>query len=346
MRILHILSSNKFSGAENVACDIIQETKNKQHYSVAYCSPNGPIKSKLEQLNIDYIPINTLSVYTIKQVVTKYSPDIIHAHDMRASFMSSLACGFNTKMIVHIHNNHPESKRLSLRSISFLIPAIRAKRIFWVSESSYNDYIFSRLIRRKSEVLQNVVNISELKKKAGLVELKNKFDIIFLGRLTFAKNPEMFLEVAEAVKRKINNVKIAIIGDGELKESIYKKTQEMGLSGNIKLFGYLNNPYPYLANAKLLVMTSRWEGTPMCALEAMALGIPIVSTPTDGLKKLVDQDETGYLADDVPQLAYKCIELLEKQQKYNKLKANTLKKIKKISNRNEYIERINRAYKL
>ena len=42
-------------------------------------------------------------------------------------------------------------------------------------------------------------------------------------------------------------------------------------------------------------MTSLWEGTPMCVLEAMSLGVPVVSTPTDGVKIVVDNGKTGYL---------------------------------------------------
>ena len=56
-----------------------------------------------------------------------------------------------------------------------------------------------------------------------------------------------------------------------------------------------NNPYKILHDSKLMIMTSLWEGTPMCVLEAMSLGVPVVSTPTDGVKIVVDNGKTGYL---------------------------------------------------
>ena len=58
-------------------------------------------------------------------------------------------------------------------------------------------------------------------------------------------------------------------------------------------------------------MTSRWEGTPMCALEAMALGVPIVSTPTDGLKVLVKNGENGFLSDTDEGLVSAIIRILD-----------------------------------
>ena len=57
-------------------------------------------------------------------------------------------------------------------------------------------------------------------------------------------------------------------------------------------------------------MTSRWEGTPMCAIEAMILGIPIVSTPTDGLVDLVENGITGILSNDDNKLAESIIEII------------------------------------
>ena len=60
-----------------------------------------------------------------------------------------------------------------------------------------------------------------------------------------------------------------------------------------------------------MVMTSRWEGTPMCALEAQALGVPIVSTPTDGLSDLVENGKTGFLSDDDETLAERLLSIIK-----------------------------------
>ena len=59
-----------------------------------------------------------------------------------------------------------------------------------------------------------------------------------------------------------------------------------------------------------MLMTSRWEGTPMCALEAMALGVPIVSTPVDGLKELIEEGENGFLSNDDDLLADRIYSLI------------------------------------
>lgn len=91
---------------------------------------------------------------------------------------------------------------------------------------------------------------------------------------------------------------------------------ESKLKDNIKFFGFLSNPYPVLKKSKILIMTSIYEGTPMCALEAQLLGKPIVATPVDGLLDIVDNGYNGYLSNDDNVFALKVLHIL-KDENYN-----------------------------
>ena len=106
----------------------------------------------------------------------------------------------------------------------------------------------------------------------------------------------------------------------------------------------MNNPYKVLKCAKSLVMTSRWEGLPMCALEALSLGVPIISTPTDGLRELIRNDETGYLSSSNRVLANKVVELLTDDQKQKTLSNNCKQKSSVINNRQKYAKAIIAQY--
>lgn len=106
-------------------------------------------------------------------------------------------------------------------------------------------------------------------------------------------------------------MKAAIIGTGDLETETKQAIAEYHAEHSIDMLGYSSNPYGAMKQAKILIMTSRWEGLPMCALEAMALGVPIVSTPTDGLKEIVDDGKTGYLSDDDDVLIEHCTDVLE-----------------------------------
>ena len=70
MKILHILNSNKFSGAENVAITIINNMKNDNE--IIYVSPEGQIREHLQENNIDYEPVRKVCIKEIKRVIKKY----------------------------------------------------------------------------------------------------------------------------------------------------------------------------------------------------------------------------------------------------------------------------------
>lgn len=343
MKVLHVLNTGTYSGAENVACQIINMFKEDKDVDMAYCSLNGSIKDSLEERNVKFYPVNKLSCKELKRVIKEYRPDIIHAHDMRAGFMCALACG-NIPLVSHIHNNNYDSRKVSVKSILYYFAAKKAKHIFWVSESSLKGYRFHKPFIRKSTVLYNVISTDALKEKVLQDINEYNYDIVYLGRMTYQKNPERLIDVLQDIIEKDNDVKCAMIGTGELEEEIRNMIQEKNLQNNVDFLGFNNNPYKILSCSKLMIMTSRWEGTPMCALEAMALGIPIVSTPTDGLCELVDNGITGYLSNDDNELVNRCLSIIHDDKLQNELSMNTLDKAQRILDIDSYKKKIMKGY--
>ena len=137
---------------------------------------------------------------------------------------------------------------------------------------------------------------------------------------------------------------MAIVGAGELEAETKQLISDKKLEGNVAFLGFNSNPYKILHDAKLMIMTSRWEGTPMCALEAMALGVPIVSTPTDGLKELVTTGETGYLCETDDELVEACISVVEEAAKQVRLSENSAQKAQEIMCIEAYKKRISASY--
>lgn len=342
MKVLHMLQSNRFSGAENVVCQIISMCKG---YGVefAYSSRDGQIREALKDRNIEFHPIEKMSVSEFRRVIKEVKPDVIHAHDMAASFYAALACG-NVPLISHIHNNAFNSRGVSLKSILYYIAARKTKHIFWVSQSSYNGYVFHKSLERKSSILYNVIDIEALKRKMEKDTNDYDFDIVYLGRLTYQKNPERLLRVLKKIRDKYQEVGIAIIGTGDLEAEIKRTAVEMGMSSSVKFLGFLSNPSKILHDAKAMIMTSRWEGTPMCALEAMALGVPIVSTPTDGLKDVISEGETGFLSDNDDVLAMRCVDLIKDEELYRRLSANSMSVAEKMMDMAKYADAILSSY--
>lgn len=343
MRIIHLLQSPRFSGAENVVCQIIGLFKNDSEYEMMYCSRDGQIREALIERDIPFIPIDDICVDEVKRVIKEYKPDVIHAHDMRASFVVARA-SHGTPVISHIHNNSFDSRSLSLKSLAYLYAAFKSKHIFWVSDSSFNGYAFHELLSNKSEILYNIINIEALYKKMKLDSKNYDYDIVYLGRLSQPKNPARLLTVLRKVVDKNQNVRIAVVGTGELERNVHEEADRLGLDHNIDFLGFVNNPYKILHDAKLMIMTSLWEGTPMCVLEAMSLGVPVVSTPTDGVKVVVESGETGYLSDNDNELADFCCRLLSDSRLRATQSVNAKNRARTLMDIDDYKKKISQAY--
>lgn len=342
MKVMYLLESTRFSGAENVVCQIIEMMKSEK-IDVLYCSRDGQIHEALKERNIKFLPIKKMSVKEVKRIIKEYEPDIIHAHDMKATFIASIACG-NIRLISHVHNNNFNSRGISLKSIAFLLACIKVKHIFWVSSSAFNGYAFHNILKKKSEVLYNIIDIKSLYNKMEEDCNKYKFDIVYLGRLTTPKNPERLLKVVRKIVNEKPEVRTAIIGTGDLEKKVRNIIKELELEKNVTILGFKNNPYKILYDSKLMLMTSLWEGTPMCTLEAMSLGVPIVSTPTDGIKFVVQQGITGYLSEDDNKLKEYCCSILNDNNLQEYMSKMSIIQANKIMNIEKYKEKIMSSY--
>lgn len=342
MKIIHLLSSNHFSGAENVVCQIASLFKNTE-YEMIYCSPDGQIREALEERNITYHPINSLTIKNVRAVLNLVQPDIIHAHDMRASFIASCASK-KIPIISHIHNNGFDARRLSMKTLGFLWATRKIKHIFWVSKSACSDYFFYKFVKDKSSVIPNIIDLKALNLKAKESETKTEFDIVYLGRLAYPKNPMRFVEIINLIVKEYPDLKVAMIGNGDQIDLTICKVKELGLSNNIALLGYMENPLMILRKAKALVMTSFWEGTPMCALEALGLGTPVISTPVDGLKDIIQSNYNGYLSDSDEDLKTVLLKILLDINYANFLSENALKTAEELNNVPEYRDKLITKY--
>ncbi len=335
--------SNTYNGAENVVCQISDLFKSEKNIEIVYCSPDGPIRTALSEHGVRFAPLKKLSVKELKRVILEVKPSIIHAHDMRANFYSFLSAK-RIPIVSHIHNNNYDSRGLSLKSILFYIAAKKSKHIFWVSKTSFNGFYFNNLLKDKSEILYNVININTLRQKVSQDSNQYNYDFVYLGRLTYQKNPQRLVKLMEQVVMKNPKIKFAILGQGELEKEIIDYINRHNLLSNIHFLGYRSNPYKILQCAKALIMTSRWEGLPMCALEAFALGVPVVSTPADGLKELITNCQDGFLSDVDERLVEQLLKLYNDANFRLKLSKGAITKITKIMNLGKYKDSIKDLY--
>lgn len=342
MKVMHVLNSRIYSGAEKVVCQIIHAFQGE--VEMVYCSPESDIVRKMvEGQGVTYLPMKTMSVSELSRVIREQKPDLIHAHDMRAGFFSALCCG-NIPLVSHIHNNAYDARGLSPKTVGYLLAGFRAKHIFWVSQSSFDGYAFHKLFARKSSVLYNVIDTDEIYTKLSQDPNTYDYDLIYVGRLTYQKNPQRLLRLCARLKESKPDLKVAIVGTGELEDELKALSQELNLEDTVHFLGFQPNPIKMVASSKAMILTSRWEGTPMCALEAMALGTPVVSTPSDGMKDLLTDGVSGYLTESDEQMAKDLLKIFTQPEHRQLLAENARKKFDSLNDGEAYKRAIWTAY--
>lgn len=343
MKVLHLLNSKQFSGAENVVCQIINMMRNEKNMDMLYCSPDGPIREVLEERNIPYFPISSLTVREVRRVIKAYAPDVIHAHDFTAGVISAVAAG-RIPVINHLHNNAPWLQTICPKSIIYGLCSMRFWKILTVSDSVMDEYVFGKLQKGKTMIVGNPINLREIREKAQEGTWDTPCEVAFLGRLTEAKNPQMFVEIMHELSKKMPSVRAVMIGEGELRGEVERKIQTLNMESGITMCGFQKNPYPILNRAKVLCMPSVWEGFGMAAVEMLTLGKPVVAAPVGGLAHIVN-DACGKLCRDCADYVDELYRLLSEDAVYQKKCQGALDRAQDFDNTEQYKQLLCRVYR-
>lgn len=308
-KILHILASNIYSGAENVVITIINSFKNEKE--MAYCSPKGKIEEKLLNENIKYFPIEKLTISKIKRVIKEYNPDIIHAHDYKASVITALSAK-NKKIVSHLHNNSSDIKKWGLKSILYYMTIKKYNKIVVVSKSIQEEAVFGNKMKDKIYILPNYVDKIKVKRMAEKEKIEEKYTLGFIGRMSEIKNPLEFVEIVNEIIKKKDDINAVMVGDGDIKEKVQNKINYFGIQDKIKMKGFLENPYPIMDKCDVILMPSKWEGFGLVAIEALILGKKVLVSNVGGFKDIFAENNF-YICNNRDEFVNKCIKLLDEQ---------------------------------
>ena len=146
----------------------------------------------------------------------------------------------------------------------------------------------------KDSIIRNSVLDLKLKKSRA------QTNIVTVGRLHAEKNPDKILQVAELADKEGLDVKFHWVGNGPLFNEIVKKRDEMNLTEKVEFYGFNRNPFPFVRQSDIMLLPSDAEGFGLVLVEAMCLGVPVISTPTAGAKEIIGNNEFGLLSDFSP----------------------------------------------
>ncbi|WP_426573130.1 glycosyltransferase family 4 protein [Aquihabitans sp. McL0605] len=119
--------------------------------------------------------------------------------------------------------------------------------------------------------------------------------VISVGRLEAQKDPITMVEALAIARRSAPALRLALVGSGALDADVRATTARLGLDGAVDLLGLRDDVPQLLSASDLFALSSRWEGLPRAALEAMRAGLPVAATDTGGIREVVVDGDTGLL---------------------------------------------------
>ncbi|EOU2062757.1 glycosyltransferase [Clostridium perfringens] len=159
-------------------------------------------------------------------------------------------------------------------------------------------------------VIYNGVDINKFRVKKDR-NIKDTINIINVGSMWYPKNHSLLVEAFSKALARNKKLRLTILGDGELKPNIEDLIKKLNIEKYVFLPGNVMNVEEYLNESDIFILSSKFEGLPLVILEAMASGLPIISTNVGGISDIVKNNENGFLvdSDNVGELAEAIIKL-------------------------------------
>ena len=191
-----------------------------------------------------------------------------------------------------------------------------------VVQTKKNQSYFSKQVQKKSVVIYNPINLGE-KSGSALQTAKHK-KIVSVGRLMQQKNQKMLLGAFKNVLEKYPDYQLVIYGEGPMREELEAYAKELGVEKSILLPGNVADVHDRIKGAEIFVLSSDYEGMPNALIEAMCLGLPVISTKVSGATDLIKDHENGLLTelDNQKELEAAMMELIENPILEEKLAKN------------------------
>lgn len=358
-KILHIITRLDAGGSStNTIETVARLDKNKYDVDLvagATCDPDGSIEKNLQLKAIKYAFLNYLcrnisplkdikAFFALYKIIRAGKYDIVHTHSSKAGILGRWAAKIaGAKIIVHTPHGHIFYGYFN-KFVTFMfilierITSLITSKIIALTNIGLEEHLAFKIANRDKFV--QIYSGIELKacepSVTGVEDICRSFgiksrNIIFgtISRLTHIKGNKNLVEAFALVVRSIPDSMLLIIGDGEERKAIEVMIEELNINDSVKMLGFRDDIAELLKVIDIFVMASLNEGMGRVALEAMAVGKPVIATRTGGIPELVLDGETGILVEpsNVRELANAMIKLANDKEKMSLFSANGMKRV-------------------
>ena len=382
MKILFIHDvGHEKGGAETVLFDTLRELKRRGH-DVRLLSAANPINAPFNDYSFRvqdgnyfekalFYLYNPFAYQALKQILTKYRPDLVHVHTFTKASPSifSLLKSYPTIITLHDYGciypllHHVVSAKyvcnfssgacclhhIGIRYYWELIRVLIVKqRMQRVGSLMPNSLFMADVLRNLG--FQNVSNITWIGKSLfAYSSPARNADLLYVGRLEVEKGVHCLINAMPSILDRISSVQLTILGNGTQLPKLKELVESLRLSKKVTFVGYVTNPNleTYYRKARIVVVPSLWaEPFGLVGIEAMSVGRPVIGSNVGGIPEWLAHRQTGMLVEpgEVNAIAQAAIELLCDEQLYFRLSNNGVIKSKQYT-LEHYVDALEHEYR-
>ena len=232
--------------------------------------------------------------YVASKIASEQDFDVIHAHDWLTYLAGIVAKRISGKpLVVHVHATEFDRSGENVNRMVYDLERTgmeQADAVIAVSNLTRN-IVINRYGIDKSRVftVHNAVDFSDKEEIKTVKTVKEKV-ITFLGRITFQKGPEYFIEAANKVLKAYPNVRFVMAGSGDMMNKMVKRVAKLKIGAKFTFTGFLtgDDVTKMYAQSDVYVMPSVSEPFGISPLEAMRMGVPVIISKQSGVSEVLD----------------------------------------------------------
>ena len=295
MKIVQLLPSLDLGGMERLAVDLACQQKAEGHAPSIYCTSHpGQLMPESEAAGV---PVHAFgkttgfSLHLIRDLATRLRvdrPDVLHAHNALVLHYG-IAAARLARVPVVVNTRHggnmnwdPHCERIWRRAVRW------TDAVVFISEGVRDYYVTKdHLSRYNTSVIYNGIHVERFSARPAHPAARLPlFRVGCVGRLVPAKDHVTLIRAFFLVAKAMPEAELHILGEGPCRAAISQTAESLGIANRVFLHGAGYDVAGFLSTLDLFVLSSIDEGLPISLMEAMAAGLPVVSTRLPGLAEL------------------------------------------------------------
>lgn len=297
---MQLASGDLWAGAESQLLHLCRHLARNPELRISVVLLNeGELARRLREAQIDVEVIDESRLgfrallKALQAIVRRDRPDVIHTHRSKENLLGALAAARSgARSLRTVHGSLEQDtgarsswrRRVSTKLDTTLVA--RLQQCLVAVSAPLRRELERHTWARRIELVHNGIDaqhVATLADAPAPLRVTAPRAICIVGRLVPVKRVDVFLRAAAALRGTRPEVAYYVIGDGPLREPLQQQARELGIADACIFTGHLDNCLPLLRQMSAVLITSDHEGTPMTSLEALALGVPLVSHAVGGL---------------------------------------------------------------